>query len=155
MKDLIVLNPIGKIYNERIDVEDDNWGKVISRIELNDECNESALVGIEDFSHIEVIYYFDRVDDKKIITGARRPRNPEHLPETGIFAQRAKNRPNKLGLSTAALIKKEKNILYVKGLDAINGTPVLDIKPVIKEFLPKGEIKEPGWVKEIMKNYWQ
>lgn len=155
MKDLIVLNPIGKIYNERIDVEDDNWGEVISRIELNDEFNESALMGIEEFSHIEIIYYFDRVDDKKIITGARRPRNLEHLPETGIFAQRAKNRPNKLGLSVAALIKKEKNILFVKGLDAINGTPVLDIKPVLTEFLPKGEIKEPGWVKEIMKNYWQ
>lgn len=155
MKDLIVLNPIGNIYNERTDVEDDNWGEVISRIELNDEFNESALMGIEEFSHIEIVYYFDRVEDKKIITGARRPRNLTYLPETGIFAQRAKNRPNKLGLSTAALIKKEKNTLFVKGLDAINGTPVLDIKPVLTEFLPKGEIKEPGWVKEIMKNYWQ
>jgi tRNA-Thr(GGU) m(6)t(6)A37 methyltransferase TsaA len=155
MGDLIVLIPIGKVVNERIDIEDDNWGNIISRIELNNEFDESALKGIEEFSHIEIIYYFDKVDDSKIIFGARRPRNLYHLPETGIFAQRAKNRPNKLGLSTAALIKKEKNILYVKGLDAIDGTPVLDIKPVLKEFLPKGEVKQPEWVKEIMKNYWE
>jgi len=155
MSGLIVLKPIGKVVNERVDIEDDNWGNVISRIELNNEFDESALKGIEEFSHVEIIYYFDKVDDSKIIFGARRPRNLHHLPETGIFAQRAKNRPNKLGLSTAALIKREKNILYVKGLDAIAGTPVLDIKPVLKEFLPKGEVKEPEWVKEIMKNYWE
>lgn len=152
---MIVLKPIGKVINDRINIEDDNWGNVTSKIELNDEFDDSALKGIEEFSHIEIIYYFDKVDDTKIISGARRPRNLAHLPETGIFAQRTKNRPNKLGLSIALLIKREKNVLYVKELDAINGTPVLDIKPVLKEFLPKCEVKEPEWVHEIMKNYWE
>jgi len=156
---LISLYPIGKIVNERKTVEDDNWGEIISIIELNDSFDESALKGIEEFSHLEIIYYFDKVDDTKIITGARHPRNLEHLPEVGVFAQRVKNRPNKLGLTTVKLLRAENKTLHVKGLDAINGTPVLDIKPVFKQFLPQvsyqDEIKQPDWVNEIMKNYWK
>ena len=156
---MISLYPIGKIVNERKTVEDDNWGEIISIIELNDSFDESALKGIEEFSHLEIIYYFDKVDDTKIITGARHPRNLEHLPEVGVFAQRVKNRPNKLGLTTVKLLRAENKTLHVKGLDAINGTPVLDIKPVFKQFLPQvsyqDEIKQPDWVNEIMKNYWK
>ena len=156
---MISLYPIGEIVNERKIVEDDNWGEIISIIELNDSFDESALKGIEEFSHLEIIYYFDKVEDSKIITGARHPRNLEHLPEAGVFAQRVKNRPNKLGLTTVKLLRVENKTLHVKGLDAINGTPVLDIKPVFKQFLPQvsyqDEIKQPDWVNEIMKNYWK
>ncbi|MBS1493577.1 MAG: tRNA (N6-threonylcarbamoyladenosine(37)-N6)-methyltransferase TrmO [Bacteroidetes bacterium] len=150
----IILNPIGKIFNERTEIEDDNWGEVVSRIELNDEIEIDSIKGIEEFSHLEVIYYFDKVDDAKIISGARHPRNLKHLPEVGIFSQRAKNRPNKLGLTTVQLLEVKDKTLFVKGLDAINGTPVIDIKPVFKDFLPQGEVKQPDWVNEIMKNYW-
>lgn len=152
---MISLIPIGKIINERTDIEDDNWGNVISRIELTESIDESSIRGIEEFSHLEIIYYFDKVDDTKIITGARHPRNFEHLPVVGIFAQRAKNRPNKLGLTTVKLLKAENKTLYVTGLDAINGTPVLDIKPVFKQFLPREEVKQPSWTNDIMKNYWE
>ncbi len=152
---MITLVPIGKIVNNRTEIEDDNWEEVISKIELDDSTDVNSIKGIEDFSHLEVIYCFDKVENTKIISGARHPRNLEHLPETGIFAQRAKNRPNKLGLTTVKLIKVEGKTLFVQGLDAINGTPVIDIKPVFKEFLPKEEIKQPQWVSEIMKNYWK
>lgn len=152
---MISLIPIGKIINERTDIEDDNWGNVLSRIELNESIDDSSIRGLEEFSHLEIIYYFDKVDNTKIITGARHPRNIKHLPEVGIFAQRAKNRPNKLGLTTVKLLKVENKTLYVSGLDAINGTPVLDIKPVFKQFLPREEVKQPGWTNEIMKNYWE
>ncbi|MBN8568130.1 MAG: tRNA (N6-threonylcarbamoyladenosine(37)-N6)-methyltransferase TrmO [Ignavibacteria bacterium] len=156
---MISLNPIGKIVNERKIVEDDDWGEIISMIELNDSFDESALKGIDKFSHLEIIYYFNKVEDSKIITGARHPRNLEHLPEVGVFAQRVKNRPNKLGLTTVKLLRVDNKTLHVKGLDAINGTPVLDIKPVFKQFLPQvsyhDEIKQPDWVNEIMKNYWK
>lgn len=152
---MITLVSIGKIINNRTEIEDDYWEEVISTIALNDDIDISSLKGIEDFSHLEVIYYFDKVDETKIIYGSRHPRNLTHLPETGIFAQRAKNRPNKLGLTTAKLIKVEGKNLIVKGLDAINGTPVLDIKPVFKEFLPQGEIKQPEWVSKVMQNYWK
>lgn len=156
---MISLNPIGEIVNKRKIIEDDNWGEIISIIKLNDSFDESALKGINEFSHLEIIYYFDKVEDSKIITGARHPRNLEHLPEVGVFAQRVKNRPNKLGLTTVKLLRVENKTLHVKGLDAINGTPVLDIKPVFKQFLPQvsyqDEIKQPDWVNEIMKNYWK
>ncbi len=156
---MISLNPIGKIVTERKIVEDDNWGEIISMIELNDSFDESVLKGIDKFSHLEIIYYFNKVEDSKIITGARHPRNLEHLPEVGVFAQRVKNRPNKLGLTTVKLLRVDNKTLHVKGLDAINGTPVLDIKPVFKQFLPQvsyhDEIKQPDWVNEIMKNYWK
>lgn len=152
---MITLQPIGKIVNERTEAEDDNWGNIVSRIELNETMDVNSLKGIENFSHLEIIYYFDKVEDTKIIHGARHPRNLKHLPETGIFAQRAKGRPNKLGLTTVKLLKVENKTLFVQGLDAINGTPVLDIKPLFKEFLPREEIKQPRWVNEIMKNYWE
>jgi tRNA-Thr(GGU) m(6)t(6)A37 methyltransferase TsaA len=152
---MILLNPIGKVLNERTEIEDDNWRNITSKIELNETIDKSSISGIEEFSHLEIIYYFDKVDDSKIITGARHPRNLEHLPEVGIFAQRAKNRPNKLGLTIVKLLKIENKTLYVSGLDAINGTPVLDIKPVFKQFLPGEDVKQPDWTNEIMKNYWE
>jgi tRNA (Thr-GGU) A37 N-methylase len=83
------------------------------------------------------------------------PRNNPQLPLTGIFATRKKDRPNHIGHTIVNLIKREKRKLFVEKLDAINGTPILDIKPVLKEFLPSGEIKEPFWTKEVMKNYWK
>lgn len=156
---MITLFPIGKVVNERKNIEDDSWGEIVSIIQLNESFDSNSLKGIEEFSHLEIIYYFDKVDDSKIIFGARHPRNLKHLPETGIFAQRVKNRPNKLGLTTVKLLKAEGRTLHVKGLDAIDGTPVLDIKPVFKQFLPQvtfhDEIKQPDWVNEIMKNYWE
>jgi tRNA (Thr-GGU) A37 N-methylase len=72
----------------------------------------------------------------------------------GIFCQRKKDRPNKLGLCTVQLLAHNGRSITVKGLDAIDGTPVLDIKPVFKEFQPKGAIVQAEWVADLMKNYW-
>ena len=94
------------------------------------------------------------VEKNKIVTGARHPRNDKMLPKVGIFAQRGKNRPNQLGLTTVKIIKREGRELTVVGLDCINETPILDIKPVMKEFLPKEKIVQPDWTNDIMKNYW-
>jgi tRNA (adenine37-N6)-methyltransferase len=73
----------------------------------------------------------------------------------GIFAQRKKDRPNAIGLTIAELIKHEGNKIWVKNLDAIDGTPVLDIKPVMKEFLPAADVIQPPWAGELMKDYWK
>ncbi|WNS75922.1 SAM-dependent methyltransferase [Bacillus sp. DTU_2020_1000418_1_SI_GHA_SEK_038] len=152
---MITLQPIGFAYNERTEIEDDHWGEVISKIILNDSLPEESLFEIETFSHLEIIYYFHKVGKEKIITGARHPRNNTDLPKVGIFAQRGKNRPNLIGLTTVKFIKREGRQLFVQGLDCINGTPILDIKPVMKEFLPKEPIKQPAWTNEIMENYWK
>lgn len=148
----IIVKPIGYVRNVRKEVEDDNWGEVVSEIVI--EIGEEALQGLEGFSHAEIIFYFDQVDESRIVTGARHPRNNTEWPKVGILAQRGKNRPNRIGLTSVAILKREGNVLFVAGLDALDGTPVLDIKPVMQEFQPRGEIRQPAWASELMKNYW-
>ncbi len=151
---LMQLKPIGYIKSPRKTPEDDNWGKVVSLITLEDNMPQESLDGIELFSHADIIFYFHLVKAEKIEHGSRHPRNDVTLPKMGIFAQRGKNRPNQLGVTTVKIIKREGNTLYVSGLDAVDGTPVIDIKPVMKEFLPRESVEQPSWVSEIMRNYW-
>lgn len=151
---MITLSPIATVKNSRRIVEDDHWDGIISIIELDSSFTGEALLQIENFSHAEIIFYFYLVEENKIETGARHPRNNKELPKVGIFAQRGKNRPNRLGATIVKIIKREGSQLFVQGLDAIDGTPVLDIKPVMKEFLPREEVAQPEWATELMKNYW-
>lgn len=152
---MITLKPIGVVKNSRMVPEDDDWGTITSEIVIAEDLGEDSLREIESFSHIEVIYFFHLVPEEKIETGARHPRNNTAWPKAGIFAQRGKNRPNRLGATIARLIRREGRSLFVAGLDAIDGTPVLDIKPVMREFLPQGEIKQPDWSAHLMQNYWE
>jgi tRNA-Thr(GGU) m(6)t(6)A37 methyltransferase TsaA len=152
---MITLEPIGIVKNSRKEISDDYWGGLISQIILNGNYEEDSLKGIEEFSHLEIIFYFDKVLTGKIKSVASHPRSNPAWPEVGILAQLGKNRPNRLGLTIVKLIKRESGILFVTGLDAIDGTPVLDIKPVMKEFLPSDEIKQPLWAAELMLNYWK
>ncbi|MCB9233322.1 MAG: tRNA (N6-threonylcarbamoyladenosine(37)-N6)-methyltransferase TrmO [Bacteroidia bacterium] len=149
----IKLTPIATVRNSRKEPIDDNWSAIISEIELAPHIPGEALNHIEDFSHLEIIYYFDQVPAVDIVL-AGRPRGNPAYPQTGIFAQRKKDRPNTLGLSTVELIQHQGRILTVRNLDAIDGTPVLDIKPVFREFQPRGPIRQPAWVKDLMKDYF-
>lgn len=148
------IKPIAYVKNSRQEIEDDHWGSIVSEIELVEEISELALSGISDFSHLEIIFYFDKVSDDKIQYNARHLRNNSSYPKVGIFSQRGKNRPNKLGLTSVELLSHSERTITVRGLDAINGTPIIDIKPIMKEFLPKGEIKQPKWSTELMEKYW-
>jgi tRNA-Thr(GGU) m(6)t(6)A37 methyltransferase TsaA len=148
----ILLTPIAYVRNERNEKTDDRWGPVRSLIELAEEFPETCFDGIGAFSHLEVIFHFDRSD--QTVIGSEHPRDNEHLPRVGIFAQRKKDRPNHLGLTTVQLIRHEGRVLHVARLDAIDGTPVLDIKPVFAEFLPLGKVKQPAWTREVMRHYW-
>ncbi len=150
------VRPIGFVKSTRDIAIDDNWDEVAANIELDfAEIEPAAVLGLETFSHIEVVYLFDRVDSAKVCRGARHPRGREDWPLTGILAQRAKDRPNRIGVTVCRLLMVEKNILHVRGLDAIDGTPVLDIKPVMRGFLPRGEIREPKWADQLMAGYWE
>lgn len=151
---MIAIEPIGYVRSERTDLSDDLWGDVVSRIELSDAFGSDALDGIEGFSHVEVIYHFHRVQEHEIERGARHPRGNPQWPRVGIFVQRGKDRPNRLGTCVARFVSREGKTLMVAGLDAIDGSPVVDIKPVMAEFLPHGEVKQPGWSRELMFNYW-
>lgn len=103
---------------------------------------------------VEIIYYFDQVKNEDIAFSGR-PRGNPNYPVVGIFGQRKKDRPNTIGLCTVELLEHHGRSIKVKYLDAIDGTPVLDIKPVFKEFQPRGQIKQPIWVADLMKNYWE
>ena len=150
----INLRPVATVRNSRIAPTDDFWGEVISEIELCDHIPTEAFEGISDFSHLEIIYFFNKVENKEIVYSGR-PRGNPHYPVVGIFGQRKKDRPNTIGLCTVKLLENRGRTLKVKYLDAIDGTPVLDIKPVFKEYQPKGDIRQPAWVADLMKNYWK
>ncbi len=150
------VKPIGFVRSARNEPIDDGWDGIETRIELDaKELAPDAVLGLSDFSHIEVVFLFDRADPAKACRGSRRSRGREDWPLTGILAQRAKDRPNRLGVTMCRLLKVENNILHARGLDAIDGTPVLDIKPVMRGFLPRGDIREPQWAGELMAGYWE
>ncbi|WP_338848982.1 SAM-dependent methyltransferase [Massilia sp. W12] len=151
----ITLQPIGIIQNAIEHPQDDHWGAVISTLTLDaQQFTQEALAGIEEFSHLEVIYFMHQVAPESIPAGARHPRNLTHLPKVGIFAQRPKARPNRLGLSRCELLQRQGLVLTVRGLDAINQTPVLDIKPYFAEFMARGAVRQPAWTQEILQAYF-
>lgn len=151
---MYTIEPIAFVKNSRRKAEDDFWGDVISEIVISEKISEESLKGIEEFSHLEIIFYFHLADLSKINISATHPRENKKYPKVGIFSQRKKARPNLLGTTIVKLLNVNNSILTVEGLDAVNGTPVIDIKPVLKEFLPKEKLRQPEWATELMKDYW-
>ena len=150
----ILLHPVAIVKNSRKEPIDDHWETIVSEIELLDHIPTAAFDNISAFSHLEIIYYFDKVMKEQIVFSGH-PRGNKDYPMMGIFGQRKKDRPNTIGLSTVALLEHRERIIKVRLLDAIDGTPVLDIKPVFKEFQVSNNIKQPHWVEDLMKNYWK
>jgi tRNA (Thr-GGU) A37 N-methylase len=155
MSDEIAARPVGHVRGGRTEASDDAWDKVEARIELDPvQFGPEATAGLGEFSHVEVLYHFHKVAPATVETGARHPRGNQAWPKVGIFAQRGKDRPNRIGATICTLVSVDGLTLHVRGLDAIDGTPVLDIKPVMRGFLPRGEVREPVWAGELMKGYW-
>jgi tRNA-Thr(GGU) m(6)t(6)A37 methyltransferase TsaA len=142
------------VKNSRTTPIDDNWEEIIAEIELAENIPTEAFKNISDFSHLEITYLFDKVKVENIVFSGR-PRGNPNYPVVGIFGQRKKDRPNRIGLCTVELLEHNNRTIKVKYLDAIDGTPVLDIKPVFREFQPKTDIQQPVWVEDLMKNYWK
>jgi len=149
------IESIGRVETRRREAVDDDWGGEESCITLDERFEDEALQGLETFSHAEVIFLFDRVDPEKVVSGARHPRNNTDWPAVGIFAQRGKGRPNRLGSTICRILRRDGRRLYVAELDAIDGTPVIDIKPVMAEFLPREPVRQPMWSHELMRDYWK
>jgi len=151
----IELKPIAYVRGGRVEVSDDDWGKVLADIEMDgNRFTPEAIVGLDAFSHLVVVYYFHKVDPSTIEQTARHPRENPAWPKIGIFAQRVKNRPNLLGVSTCQILRVDGLKIHVQGLDAVDGTPVLDLKPHMTGYEPRGKIREPEWAREIMSQYW-
>ncbi|MFN7180484.1 SAM-dependent methyltransferase [Hyphomonas sp.] len=151
---MISIQPVAFVKGGRAVAEDDQWDRERARIVLADHLPDEALMGLDTFSHAEIIFHFHLVPDNKVETGARHPRGNPDWPRAGIFAQRGKNRPNRIGVSVCRILSVNGREIEVQGLDAIDATPILDIKPVMREFLPRGNIRQPDWAGELMKDYW-
>jgi tRNA-Thr(GGU) m(6)t(6)A37 methyltransferase TsaA len=149
------VEPIGYVSSSRKEPIDDDWDGVTATITLEPRFSPEALQGLENFSHVEVVFTFHLVDEADIQPKARHPRNNPAWPAVGIFAQRAKMRPNRLGVSVCRLVSVHGLTLTVQALDAIDGTPVLDLKPYMTEFAPRETVRQPAWSRELMAGYWK
>jgi len=144
---------IGVISNEVKEPVDEGWGHVVSEVVL-DETLTDGLEGIEAFSHVLVLYWMHRAAEAEPVRMRRRPQGREDMPEVGIFAQRARHRPNPIGVTAVELLRREKNRLVVRGLDAINGTPVMDVKPYVPKFDAIASPRVPAWMHRLMERYF-
>jgi tRNA-Thr(GGU) m(6)t(6)A37 methyltransferase TsaA len=152
---VIEVVPIGFVRGGRDDAYDDDWGEVDAVIVLDPRRVEpDATAGLDAFSHIEVVFQFNGVAEADVVRGARHPRGRTDWPRVGILAQRAKARPNRIGMCTCELVGVDGLEIRVRGLDAIDGTPVLDVKPYMVEFAPRGATHQPQWATELMAGYW-
>jgi tRNA (adenine37-N6)-methyltransferase len=152
---VIDIKPVGIVRSPRVDRRDVDWGAVESTIELDRaKFSAESLLGLSDFSHLEVIYFMHAIPGDAITTSARHPRDNPQWPRVGIFAQRGAKRPNRIGVSRCRIVGVEGTTVRVRGLDAIDGTPVLDIKPYMREFGPIGDVRQPQWASEVMQRYY-
>ena len=155
MTEPLSVRPIGHVVGGRTEAVDDGWDKESATIELDPaEVGSGATDGLADFSHVEVVFIFDRVEEGAICRGTRHPRGRTDWPSVGILAQRARDRPNRIGVTVCRLVGVDTFTIEVTGLDAVEGTPVLDVKPYLAEFAPRGEVRQPPWSTELMVGYW-
>lgn len=145
----ITMTPVGIVHTEAQDAIDTDWGKIISEIYV-DEAFTDGLKGLDDWSHIVVIFSMHETPFNAGEHLVNRPRNREDMPEVGTFAQRSRFTPNTIGITAVQLLGVEGNIIRVKGLDAIDGTPVLDIKPYAPFYDGVREALVPAWFIRLM-----
>lgn len=143
----IILHPVGWVHSPEKALREDYWGDVVSEIRLDESrFTPDALDGLTEFSHVEVLFCFHGVNDASVVSGRRHPRSNPNWPQVGIFAQRGKARPNRIAATVCRLLSVQSLTLKVQGLDAFDGSPVLDIKPVFVEFTPdRASIQQPKW----------
>jgi tRNA (adenine37-N6)-methyltransferase len=152
----VTLTPIGTVHSPIREPIDEVFGGLAVRIELDRaRFTPESLKGLADFSHVEIFFYFHQIDESKIVFDTRHPRNRQDWPEVGIFAQRARMRPSRIGSTVCRLVSVEGLTVAVEDLDAIDGTPVLDIKPWMSVMGPRGELREPAWARELATTYWR
>lgn len=151
--DSIALVPIGFVRCAALEPVDEGWGAVESRVVLKPEYR-AGLQGLGEFSHVLIVTHLHGASFQPARHLVRRPRGLAEMPELGIFAQRAKDRPNPLGITAVPLIGMDATSLHVRGLDAIDGTPVLDIKPYFPQFDAVPAASVPPWVDVLMRGYF-
>jgi tRNA (Thr-GGU) A37 N-methylase len=149
-----VVRSIGVVRSTRSELLDDHWDSETTVIELESDVPDDAIKELDKFSHAEVIFLADQASDVPPAAWVRRPRGNPEWPEVGIFAQRNKDRPNRLLVSVAQIAAVNGRTISLIGLDAVDGTPVLDIKPVFPWGAARGQLWAPQWVNELGEHYF-
>lgn len=149
------LTPVAHVVGGRTEPTDDFWGgsRAIIRID-NPLFGPDSVKGLDEFSHLEIVFQFHLVDPNDFGTGARQPRSNPAWPEVGVFGHRNMRRLNRLGVSRCRLIEINGLDLHVEDLDAVDGTPILDIKPWFIEMGPQGSVRQPAWPTEMLRLYY-
>lgn len=150
---MATFEPIGTVSSQVIARTDIGWGAVRSKIILRDDL-KAGLLGLSDFSHAQIVYHLHQAQFDAARHTTRRPQGREDMPHVGIFAQRAKDRPNAIGVTAVRICSVEDGVLTVEGLDAIDGTPVLDIKPYYPQYDMRPDAAVPEWVDRLMTEYF-
>jgi tRNA (Thr-GGU) A37 N-methylase len=147
--------PVAYVVGGRTEPTDDYWGGTQAIIRLDDSrFGLESTTGLEEFSHLEIVFRFHLTDPTDLNLGARRPRDNPDWPEVGIFGHRNMGRINWIGVSRCRLLRVEGLDLHVEDLDAVDGTPVLDIKPWFVEFGPRGDVRQAAWSSVMLTNYF-
>ncbi|MFH8491955.1 TrmO family methyltransferase domain-containing protein [Streptomyces longisporoflavus] len=149
------IEPVGEVVEGRTEVADDYWGGIESVIQLDEErFPVDSVQGLEEFSHLVVVWHFTRASPADVEYHARSPRGNPRWPATGTFAHRNHRRPNQLAQSFPRLLRVEGLRLRVTDLDAIVGTAVYDVSPYFQEMGPRGPVNQPTWPGEMLADYW-
>jgi tRNA-Thr(GGU) m(6)t(6)A37 methyltransferase TsaA len=143
---------IGEVKSPVTEAVDMNWGEVVSEIVLKPEY-APGLLGLGDFSHAMVLTFLHEAKYNPEIHLRRHPQERKDMPLLGIFAQRARHRPNRIGVTACEIVEVTDNSVKVRALDAIDSTPVLDVKPYVP-FYDTKDATIPEWMEKMMKGYF-
>lgn len=155
MTDEITVQSIAHVIGGRVEPTDDHWGGTRSIIRIDDpRFDATSTQGLDEFSHLEVVFHFHLTDQADLHFGSRSARDNPAWPAVGVFGHRNMRRVNWLGVSRCRLLRVDGLDLHVEDLDAVDGTPVLDIKPWFEQMGPRGQIHQPSWVGEMLTDYY-
>ena len=143
---------IGEVKSPVTEAVDMNWGAVISEIVLKPEF-APGLLGLGDFSHAMILTFLHEAKYVPEVHLRRHPQERQDMPFLGIFAQRARHRPNRIGVTACEIVEVTEGSIKVRALDAINGTPVIDVKPYVPVYDRK-DATIPEWMENMMKGYF-
>lgn len=143
---VITIKPLGLAKNQVHKPTLPGWKDVVTEISV-DKTYAKGLDGIEDYSHVIIVYWMDKEKECHL---KHHPQGREDVPFVGIFACRCPQRPNRIAISTVELLSRRGNSIKVKGLDIIDGTPILDIKPYTPQYDKVEKAKVPDWVSKLV-----
>jgi tRNA-Thr(GGU) m(6)t(6)A37 methyltransferase TsaA len=143
----ISLQPIGEVRNGITDLRRHDWDEVVSELVMSPELEE-ALSDVEGFSHVIVVFWMHKTAPLTNMPAKVHPRGRRDRPLVGLFATRAPYRPNAVGVSVVKVLERRGSVILVEGLDAVDGTPIVDIKPYLPRYDSPQDVGLPEWAKK-------